>query len=164
MFPRIYLVPFCSSKLFLQCISSSFLSEKMEVLRTSVFLNSKCLTCFYLKEYPLKVSNKRIHISVLFNLFISLIELEDQLKYQMKEHTLKFKIDKITYSKSQSRTIQDVSKISIQCILIRLYERTLQVVYRDSDPSIEELLGRDSSATLHLRKISQLMTDTLRYL
>ena len=85
-FPQIYLVPFCSSKLV---HFFNFLSEKVEVLRTSVFLNSKCLTCFYLKEHPLKASNKRTHIPLLINLFISLIEPEHQLKYQIKQHTCK---------------------------------------------------------------------------
>ena len=65
-------------------------------MRTSVFLNSKCLTCLYLKEQPLKASNKRTDIPLLINLFISLIELEQQLKYEIKERTSKFKIDKIT--------------------------------------------------------------------
>ena len=43
-FPRIYLVPFCSSKL-----AQIFFSEKIDALRTLVVLNSKCLnSCSYL--------------------------------------------------------------------------------------------------------------------
>ena len=45
-------------------------------------------------------------------LFISLIELEHPLKTSnfIKEHTCKFKIDKITYSKWWSRATYGVSK------------------------------------------------------
>ena len=39
-------------------------------------------------------------IPFLINLFISLIEPEHPLKTSIKERTCKFKIDKITYSKS----------------------------------------------------------------
>ena len=40
-----------------------------------------------------------------FNLFVSLIELKNiHSKHPLKEHKSKFKIDKITYSKSQYRT------------------------------------------------------------
>ena len=59
-----------------QCISSNFLSGKIEVLRSPFFPNNKCLTCLYLKKHPLKASNKRTHIALLINLFISLIERE----------------------------------------------------------------------------------------
>ena len=48
-------------------------------------------------EHPLKYQIKE---HTLFYLFISLIEVEHPLKNQIKEHTYKFKIDKITYSKS----------------------------------------------------------------
>ena len=37
------------------------------------------------------------------NLFIALIKLDIYSKYQIKEDTCKFKVDKITYPKSQSR-------------------------------------------------------------
>ena len=39
------------------------------------------------KEQPLKKSNKKTHISLFSNLFIYLIELKDQLKHQIKEHS-----------------------------------------------------------------------------
>ena len=46
-----------------------------------------------------------------FNLFISLIELKNiYSKHPLKEDRCKFKINKISYSKSQSRTTYDVSK------------------------------------------------------
>ena len=64
--------------------SSNFLSEKVEVFRTSVFLYSKYLKCLYLNEHPLKASNKTTHFPLLINLFISLIELEHQLKTSNK--------------------------------------------------------------------------------
>ena len=47
-------------------------------------------------EHPLNTSIKN---QTLLYLFISLIEMEHPLKTS-KEHTCKFKIDKITYSKS----------------------------------------------------------------
>ena len=46
----------------------------------------------------------------LLYLFISLIDVEHPLKTSNKKHTCKFQIDKITYSKSQSRATYDVSK------------------------------------------------------
>ena len=53
-----------------QCISWNALSEKLfffrQVLRTSVFLISKCL----------KTSNKRTHIPLFINQFASLTELK----------------------------------------------------------------------------------------
>ena len=50
-------------------------------------------------------------IPLLINLFIPLIELKNiHQKHQMKEHMCKFEIDKITYSKSLSRTTYAVSK------------------------------------------------------
>ena len=57
-------------------------SEKIEALKTSVFLDIKCLKS--LKENPLKGSNKRTHISLVINLFVSLIEVEHQLKLSNK--------------------------------------------------------------------------------
>ena len=48
---------------------------------------------------PLKTSNKRTYVPLLINLFISLTEREHPLKTSKKEHTCKFKIDKITYTK-----------------------------------------------------------------
>ena len=67
-------------------------SEKIEVLRTSVFFNNKCLTLLRLlayffnwtKEHPLETSNKITYIPLLINLFISLIELEHPLKISNK--------------------------------------------------------------------------------
>ena len=103
-----YLLPFCSSKL---AHFFKFSFRESRSLRMSVFLSSKCLTCLYLTEHPLKVSNKRTHIPLLINLFISLIELKHQLKYQIKGDMCRFKIDKITQSKSQSRTTYEVIKI-----------------------------------------------------
>ena len=49
-----------------------------------------------LKEHPFKTSNKRRHISLLINLFFSLIEL----KTSIRKYMCKFKIDKMSYSKS----------------------------------------------------------------
>ena len=103
-----YLLPFCSSKL---AHFFKFSFRESRSWRMSVFLSSKCLTCLYLTEHPLKVSNKRTHIPLLINLFISLIELKHQLKYQIKGDMCRFKIDKITQSKSQSRTTYEVIKI-----------------------------------------------------
>ena len=72
-----------------------------QVLQTSVFLNSKCL----------KISTtKKIHIPLFVNQFISLIELKIQRLINYGTNTCKFKIDKITYSKWLSRTMDDVSK------------------------------------------------------
>ena len=78
-------------------MSSNFPSDKIDVLITSVFKN------------PLKISNKRIYVPLLINLFISLIKLDIHLKHQIQEHTCKVKIDKITYSK-RSLEQHDVSK------------------------------------------------------
>ena len=51
-----------------------------QVLRMSVFLNSKCLIFlpiyFFTKEHRLKTSNKRPHIPLLINQFVSLIKLK----------------------------------------------------------------------------------------
>ena len=50
-----------------------------KVLRASVFLNSKCLTFLLislLKNNALQTSNKRKHIPLLINQFVSLIELK----------------------------------------------------------------------------------------
>ena len=65
---RMYLVPFCSSKLvhFFQIFFPRNLLFR-QVLRTSVFLNSKCL----------KTSNKRTHIHLFISQFVS---LNDELK------------------------------------------------------------------------------------
>ena len=41
-------------------MSSNFLSEKIEVLRTSVFLNSKCLTLLYVLIIPNLQRNKEM--------------------------------------------------------------------------------------------------------
>ena len=65
---------------------------------------------FFTKEHPLKTSNKRTHIPLLINQFVSLIELKMQQLINYWAITYKFNIDKITYSKSQSRTTYDVSK------------------------------------------------------
>ena len=53
-------------------------------------------------EHPLKTSQKRRFIKehTLLYLFISLIEVEHPLKTSNKKTHCKFKIDKITYSKS----------------------------------------------------------------
>ena len=66
------------------------------------------MTCLYLKEYPLKVSNKRTHIPLLINLSIFLIKLEHQLKTLNKS-----KIDKITYSKCSLEKSMMSAKISL---------------------------------------------------
>ena len=47
-------------------------------------------------EHSLKTSNKRSHIALPTYFF----EVEHPLKHQIKEHTCKFKVDKIIYSKS----------------------------------------------------------------
>ena len=60
--PQIYLCLFALER---KCISSNFLPNKIEVLRMSVFHNSKCWT----------------------DLFISLIKLDIYWKHQIKEHT-----------------------------------------------------------------------------
>ena len=49
------------------------------ILRTSVFLNSKCLTflcqfILFTKENPLKTSNIRTHIPLLIDQFVSIID------------------------------------------------------------------------------------------
>ena len=44
----------------------------------------------------------------------------------------------------------------------RLHERALRVVYKDFDSSIEELLRRDSSTTLHQRNLQKLMTEIFK--
>ena len=44
-----------------QRISSNFLSEKIEVLTTSVFLNSKCVIFLYLLTYLFVSLNENIH-------------------------------------------------------------------------------------------------------
>ena len=44
----------------------------------------------------------------------------------------------------------------------RLHERALQVVYRDFDSSFEELLRRDSSATLQQRNLQKLITEIFK--
>ena len=44
----------------------------------------------------------------------------------------------------------------------RLHERALQVVYRDFDSSVEDLLRRDSSTTLHHRNLPKLMTEIFK--
>ena len=54
----------------------------------------------------------------LYNLFISLIKLKNiYQKHTKKEQNYKFKIDKITYSKSPSRKRITLPKISLHCIL-----------------------------------------------
>ena len=55
------------------------------------------------------------NIPLLIKLFISLIELKNirkkkKKRKRKKELKCKFKIDQITYSKSQSKTTYDVSK------------------------------------------------------
>ena len=44
----------------------------------------------------------------------------------------------------------------------RLHERALQIVYRDFDSSFEELLRRDSSATLQQRNLQKLITEIFK--
>ena len=44
----------------------------------------------------------------------------------------------------------------------RLHERALQVIYRDFDSSFEELLRRDSSATLQQRNLQKLITEIFK--
>ena len=56
----------------------------------------------------LKLSNKRTKIPLLINQFVSLIELKIKRLINYWANTCKFKIAKITYSKS--RTTYDVSK------------------------------------------------------
>ena len=63
-----------------------------QVLRTSVFLNSKCL----------KTANKRTHIPLFINQIISLIEQKMQPLMNYWNNACKFIIDKITYSKCGS--------------------------------------------------------------
>ena len=41
-----------------------------QVLRMLVFLTGKCLIFFYLKEHPLKTSNKKAHNLLFVNLFV----------------------------------------------------------------------------------------------
>ena len=51
------------------------------------------------------------NIPLVINVFISLIELKNiHEKHQIKGHTCKYKTDKATYSKLQSRTTYDVNK------------------------------------------------------
>ena len=63
---------------------------------------------FFTKENPLNTSNKTTH--VLINQVVSLIELKMQRFIKYWTNTCNVKIDKITYSKSQSTTTYDVSK------------------------------------------------------
>ena len=65
---------------------------------------------FFIKEHPLKTSNKRTYIPLLINQFVSLIELKMQQLKNYWTNTCRFKIDKITYSKSYSRIPYEVSK------------------------------------------------------
>ena len=65
---------------------------------------------FFTRERSLKTSNKRIHIPLLINQFVSLIELKIQRFINYCTNTCKFKVDKVTYSNSQSRTTYYVSK------------------------------------------------------
>ena len=44
----------------------------------------------------------------------------------------------------------------------RLQERSLGVIYKDFDSSFEELLRRDSSATLYQRNLQKLMTEIFK--
>ena len=62
----------------------------------------------WIKKHPLKTSNKKTYIPLLINLFISLINLDIHSKHQIKDHSCKFKIDKITQSLSLKQ--HDVSK------------------------------------------------------
>ena len=55
---------------------------------------------FFTKEHPLKASNKRTHIPLLINQFVSLVELKMERLINYRTNTCKFKIGKITYSKS----------------------------------------------------------------
>ena len=57
---------------------------------------------FFIKEHPLKTSNKRTYIPLLINPFASSTELEHShpLKISIKRDVCKFKIGKTTYSKS----------------------------------------------------------------
>ena len=57
---------------------------------------------FFTKEYPLKSSNKGTHIP-------SLIELKMKRLINCWTDMFKFKIEKINYSKSYSRTMYEVS-------------------------------------------------------
>ena len=55
---------------------------------------------FFTKEHPLKTSNKRTHIPLLINQFVSLIEPKMKRLINYWTNTCKFKIDKMTYLKS----------------------------------------------------------------
>ena len=120
-FSRIYLVPPCSSKLVL-FIKFSFreiyFSDK--VWERRFFLNRKNLfgnlfdiplpIYFFTKEHSLKTSNKRTHIPLLINQFVSILELKMERLINHWTNTCKIKLDEMTYSKSWSETPYDVSK------------------------------------------------------
>ena len=63
-----------------------------------------------IKVHPLKTCTFLYLITYLF-LFLTISCIKEHpLKTTLKEHRCKFKIDKIAYSKSQSRTTYDDSK------------------------------------------------------
>ena len=94
----------CSA--FLQIFFSTNLLVR-QILRTSVFLISNCLTFPYLfislnKELPLKTSNKRTHISLLTNQFVFFNWAKGVRLLNHWTNTYKFKINKITYPTQKS--------------------------------------------------------------
>ena len=72
---------------------------------------------FFTKAHPLKASNKRTHIPLPINQFVSLIELKMYRLINYWTNTCKFKIDKITYSKRSLEQQMTLVKIGLYCVL-----------------------------------------------